>query len=106
MLLDVIRSNRSLIAKGMTAQERETEGRLARAASSIDSQLYRENLMNASSQQRLDFLGSKLNAARSAYDDFEAGLYKAHPELAAYRAAPVPVERNNCVWLWKDSPAA
>jgi ketosteroid isomerase-like protein len=82
---------------------KETERRLAKAALSFDTQLYGENLMNAPRQQRVDSLTSKLNAARSAYDDFEANLYKAHPELAAYRALPAPIGIEAASGLLPDS---
>src|SRR5262249_21923252 len=85
VLLDTLYSGRVNITKAMTDQEQEQERKLTNQFTSLNSQIYREKLLQHPDRARLDELSERLRKARLEYEAFETKLYAAHPELKAQR---------------------
>ncbi len=77
VLLDVVRSGKSDLAKSLTANEKEQLQRLNRRISEINDSISKEPADAAS----LKSLYEQLDAARLDYRSFEDSLYGEHPEL-------------------------
>jgi CHAT domain-containing protein/tetratricopeptide (TPR) repeat protein len=86
-LLDVIRGGGVVITKSMTGEERTHELELRTALSSANSELGLSLEAVSPDETRVSGLRRKRESKRLDYEEFQARLYAAHPELRASRAA-------------------
>jgi len=91
-LLDVIRGDGLSIVQAMTADERARERRLRNSLSSVNGEVTQAARAVPTDDARVATLKRKQDAARLAYEDFQAQLYVAHPDLRVSRVA-VPIVR-------------
>jgi CHAT domain-containing protein len=104
VLLDVLRSGRSDIAKYITRSEKEQTQLLNRKLSEINDRIKIEESAGSSS---LISLYRQLDTARLEYQSFQNALYVTHPDMRrrSGRTAPVTTEDinrlalNNCAYL-------
>ena len=104
VLLDVLRSGRSDIAKRLTPSEKEQTQLLNRKISDINDQIRTAESADSSSAVSLY---RRLDAARLEYQSFQNALYVARPDLRlrSGRTAPLSSEDikyltlNNCAYL-------
>ncbi|MCU1382463.1 MAG: Tetratricopeptide 2 repeat protein [Acidobacteria bacterium] len=86
VLLDVIRGDRVPITKAMTDAERRHEVELRTALTSANSELRFAAQAMPRDQSRVAALQRRRDERRVAYEEFQARLYAAHPELKVSRA--------------------
>jgi len=86
VLLDVIRGDRIPITKAMTDAERRHEVELRTALTSANSELLFAAQAMPRDETRVARLQRGRDERRVAYEDFQALLYAAHPELRVSRA--------------------
>ena len=86
-LLDVIRGDGALVTKAMTGEERARELELRTSLSSVNSELALAVRAVSPDETRVSGLRRKRESKRLDYEEFQARLYAAHPELRASRAA-------------------
>jgi CHAT domain-containing protein/tetratricopeptide (TPR) repeat protein len=91
-LLDVIRGDTVPITSAMTEEERQRERELRTSLSSANTEIGLAARAIPRDETRLSDLKQKRESRRLAYEDFQARLYAAHPELQANRVA-VPAIR-------------
>src|SRR5262249_47319689 len=104
VLLDVLRSGRSDIAKYLTRSEKEQTQLLNRKISEINDRIKIEESAGSSSSVSLY---QQLDAARLEYQSFQNALYVAHPDLRLRSGRPAPLTTedigyltlNNCAYL-------
>ena len=85
VLLDVIRGDRMPITKAMTDAERRREVELRTALTSANSELLFGAQLSPRDEARVKAQQRKRDERRVAYEDFQATLYAAHPELRVSR---------------------
>jgi CHAT domain-containing protein len=78
VLLDILASGKSDVAKVMASPEREQSQHLNQTISEVNERILKED----SNSPRLGALYSQLDSARLEYDSFQDSLYVAHPELS------------------------
>jgi CHAT domain-containing protein len=78
VLLDILSSGKSDIAKVLTSTEKEESQRLNRSISEINGRI---KLRESGDSSALDSLYRQLDAARLEYQSFQDALYVAHPDL-------------------------
>jgi CHAT domain-containing protein len=86
-LLDVIRGDGAVITKAMTGEERTRELALRTSLSSVNSELALAVRAASLDETRVAGLRRRRDSKRVDYEEFQARLYAAHPELRASRAA-------------------
>ena len=86
-LLDVIRGDGARVTKAMTGEERTRELELRTSLSSVNSELALAARAVSPDETRVSGLRRKRESKRLDYEEFQARLYAAHPELRASRAA-------------------
>src|SRR6185437_5368215 len=86
VLLDVIRGDRIPITKAMTDAERRHEVELRTLLTSANSELLFAAKAMPRDEARVARLQRGRDERRVAYEDFQAVLYAAHPELRVSRA--------------------
>ncbi len=86
-LLDVIRGDGTLVTRAMTAGERTQEVELRNSLSSVNSELAVAVQAVSPDDTRVSSLRTKRDSKRLDYEEFQARLYAAHPELRVSRAA-------------------
>jgi CHAT domain-containing protein/lipopolysaccharide biosynthesis regulator YciM len=86
VLLDVIRGDRIPITKAMTDAERRREVELRTQLTSVNSELLFAAAATPRDEARVAALQRKRAARRLAYEELQAQLYAAHPELRVSRA--------------------
>ena len=91
-LLDAIRGDQLPVTKAMTAAERSRETSLRTALNSANSEVSLGLGAEPRNAEQIAALKRKRDARRLAYEEFQSGLYAAHPELQGNRAA-APVVR-------------
>jgi CHAT domain-containing protein/tetratricopeptide (TPR) repeat protein len=106
VLLDVIRGGRVNITKAMSIEEREKEKRLADDIASINRYIAFETARQKADPSRLADLKARLEKARFAHTDFQAGLYASHPELRVKRGQSPPFALEQAGELVADSHTA
>jgi CHAT domain-containing protein/tetratricopeptide (TPR) repeat protein len=97
-LLDVLSSGRINVNKAMTLQEQEREQALHQELALLNSQVLQAN-------QGSD-LKARLEKARLEYENFEANLYAAHPELKVQRGESRPLTIEEAEKLLPDDKTA
>ncbi len=85
VLLDVLQSGRSDIAKALTPSEQEKEKNLQREIASLNTQLYRTSWRGQTDKTQIAALQARLQTARVQQAAFQNTLYGAHPELKVQR---------------------
>ena len=86
VLLDVIRGDRMPVTKAMTDSERRHEVALRTSLTSANSELLFAAQVVPRDEARVAALLRKRDERRLAYEDAQAQLYAAHPELRVNRA--------------------
>jgi CHAT domain-containing protein len=86
-LLDVIRGDSLPVTKAMTGEERRRELELRTSLSSANSELGLASQGASPDGARVAGLRRARDAKRLDYEEFQARLYAAHPQLRASRAA-------------------
>jgi len=86
VLLDVIRGDRMPVTKAMTDAERRHEVALRTSLTSANSELLFAAQVEPRDEARVAGLARKRDERRRAYEDAQAQLYAAHPELRVKRA--------------------
>jgi CHAT domain-containing protein len=91
VLLDVVRSGKTDLAKALTANEKEQLQRLNRRISEVNDSINKQPAEFAS----LKSLYEQLDAARLDYRSFEDALYGAHPELRIRSGQTAPLTNDD-----------
>jgi CHAT domain-containing protein/Tfp pilus assembly protein PilF len=86
VLLEAIRGDRIPITRAMTEAERRREVELRRALTSANGELLFAARAALRDEARVTTLQRKRDERRVAYEDYQARLYSAHPELRVSRA--------------------
>ena len=86
-LLDVIRGDGTLVTKTMNGEERTRELELRTSLSSVNSELALAARAVTPDETRVSGLRRTRESKRLNYEEFQARLYAAHPDLRASRAA-------------------
>ena len=105
-LLDVIRGDRMPVTRAMTAAERGHETALRTALNSVNSEVQLAARAQPPDAERVATLQRKRDSRRLAYEEFQGGLYAAHPELQVNRAAAPVVHAPEAQRLLPDASAA
>ena len=106
VLLDVLQSGKADIAKAMTIAEAEQERKLTRDLTALNSVLYQERLKPKPDEKRSGELDKQLQRARLAYEEFQAALYAAHPEIKLQRGELQPLNLTEIGNLLPDAHSA
>lgn len=104
-LLDVIRGDSVPVTRAMTEEERQRERELRTSLSSANTEIGLAARAIPRDDARLSGLRQKRESRRLAYEDFQARLYGAHPELQVSRVA-VPVVRASEARQLLSGPSA
>ncbi|MFS8086269.1 MAG: CHAT domain-containing protein, partial [Acidobacteriota bacterium] len=106
VLLDVLQSGRTSLARRMTAVERELERKLRGSMVAINNQLLRETQASPINDNRISGLKARRQQARLNYESFRTNLYAAHPELKKQRGDILPISLEQAGDLLPDAHSA
>jgi CHAT domain-containing protein len=102
----VIRSDRMPVTKAMTAPERTREVELRTSLSSVNREVLLAAQAVPRDEARIAALKRKRDERRLTYEEFQTGLYTAHPELQMDRGAAPVVRAPAAQQLLPGSSAA
>lgn len=102
VLLEVLRAGRINLTKAMTSREQEEEAGLRAQLVALNSQLFRERQRGKPVAQ----LEAQRARAQAALEDFQTGLYLAHPELKVKRGEAAPLTLPEAASLAPDERTA
>jgi len=106
VILEALRNGRIKPDKAMTAQERQQEQELTAALVALNTQLAREKLRDQPDAARLSALNARLEKARLDREEFQVGLYAAHPELKTQRGEAEVLRVEQARELLRDEQSA
>src|SRR6266849_3704170 len=106
VILEVLRSGRVKPNKAMTAQERQQERDLTGALVALNTQITREEIRDKPDAARLSDLSARLGQARLDREEFQMGLYAAHPELKTQRGEAEVLRADQARDLLRDEKSA
>lgn len=98
-LRDALESGRVSITKGMNAAEREQERGLSNRLISLGAQIRHAKQSKPPDDARLGDLVSRRQKAAAELQAFRARLYRAHPQLRAYRGEAPPLSPDEAALL-------
>jgi tetratricopeptide (TPR) repeat protein len=105
-LLDVLRGGRADIVRAMTADEKVQEQRLRNDLILLNAELIRKQQHQHAEPARLADLQTRQQKARQAFENFQAGLYAAHPELKIQRGETPFLKSEEIAAMLRDSRSA
>jgi CHAT domain-containing protein len=105
-LFDVLATVTPLPAKGLTAEERDEEQKLAGEVVSLELQLDRESQLRTSTEARRTSLHERLSKARLAYANLRQQLFASHPRLKVDRGELAPLKLDEMRSLVRDTSTA
>jgi CHAT domain-containing protein len=103
VLLDILSSGKSDIAKVLTSTEKEESLRLNRKISEIN---HRIKLCESADSSSLDSLYWQLDAARLEYQSFQDALYVSHPDLSVRRGRTMALTSDDVSQLTLNKACA
>jgi CHAT domain-containing protein len=106
VILEVLRSGRVKPNKAMTAPERQQERDLTGALVALNTQIAREKIRDKPDAARLSNLSARLGQARLDREEFQMGLYAAHPELKTQRGEAEVLGVDHARELLRDEKSA
>jgi CHAT domain-containing protein/Tfp pilus assembly protein PilF len=106
VLLDTLQSGKVNIIKAMSMPEQERERELKNELIFINSQVTQQTQSPQPDQARLTDLKAKLQKARLNYEEFQANLYAAHPELKVQRGQTSLLKPEEATSLIADAKGA
>src|SRR5437764_368637 len=106
VILEALRSGRIRPDKAMTAQERQQEQELTAALVALNTQINREKMRDKPDAARLSALNARLETARLDREEFQVGLYAAHPELKTQRGEAEVLRVEQARELLRDEQSA
>ncbi len=106
VILEVLRSGRVKPNKAMTTQERQQERDLTGALVALNTQIAREKIRDKPDAARLSDLSARLGQARLDREEFQMGLYAAHPELKTQRGEAEVLGVDHARELLRDEKSA
>lgn len=106
VILEVLRSGRVKPNKAMTTQERQQERDLTGALVALNTQIAREKIRDKPDAARLSDLSARLGQARLDREEFQIGLYAAHPELKTQRGEAEVLGADHARELLRDEKSA
>jgi CHAT domain-containing protein len=102
VLLDTLNNGRAQLRTSLSAEERSAEEHRRLYLVSLNSQLSMETRSKKADAARIASLTSDITKARLDYEDFETGLYSAHPEMKANRGDAPVIRREELAGLLPD----
>lgn len=106
VLLDVLRNGRININRSMRQQEQLEERRLYSEMVALNAQVNAEKMRQPVDHTRIEEIESRLQRARSAYEEFQVTLFAAHPELKVKRGLLPPLTMDDVAALIPDARTA
>ena len=106
VILEVLRSGRVKPNKAMTTPERQQERYLTGALVALNTQIAREKTRDKPDTARLSDLSARLGQARLDREEFQIGLYAAHPELKTQRGEAEVLRVDQARDLLRDEKSA
>src|SRR5215213_2543447 len=106
VLLDALQTGRAGLRQSLSQAERQAEeGRRLRLVS-LNSQLTGEARRDTPDPARVAALKAEVEKSRLEYEDFETGLYAAHPELKVQRGEAPVITAGELTALLPDDAGA
>ncbi|HEX8191247.1 MAG TPA: CHAT domain-containing protein [Pyrinomonadaceae bacterium] len=106
VLLDALQAGRAGLRQSLSQAERQAEEERRLKLVSLNSRLAGEARGDKSDPARLAALRGEVERARLEYEDFETGLYLAHPELKLQRGEAPVIKAGELSALLPDSAGA
>lgn len=106
VLLEMLQQGRTRVNKTMTAAEQEEERRLRSDLTQLNRQLARLTQSDKQDASRVSEVEAKLEKARLDFEDFQNGLYAAHPELKTQRGEAPVINVQELASLLPDASSA
>ena len=106
VLLDALQTGRAGLRQSLSQTERQAEEERRLQLVSLNSQLTSEARRDKSDPARMAVLRAEVEKARLEYEDFETGLYAAHPELRVQRGEAPIITSGELTALLPDSSGA
>jgi CHAT domain-containing protein/Tfp pilus assembly protein PilF len=106
VLLDALQAGRGGLRQSLSQPERQAEEERRLRLVSRNSQLTNEARRDKPDPARVAALRADIEKARLEYEDFETGLYAAHPELKVQRGEAPAVTAGELTALLPDSASA
>ena len=103
VLLDVLRNGRININKSLSQQEQLEERRLYSEMVALNAQVNAEKSRQPADHTRIEEIETRLQRARSAYEEFQVTLFAAHPELKVKRGLLPPLTMDDAAALIPDA---
>lgn len=105
-LIDLLKNSNATPNKGLSADQRMEEQRLAGEVASLEIQLEREGEQRTSNEIRRSDLRSRAGRARAAYADFRQKIFTANPALKILRGELAPLRLEEIRSLITDTSTA
>jgi len=106
VLLDALQSGHTDLRKSWSKEEQQAEEEVRLRLVSLNSQYTTEVRKDKPDVKRVTELKSAVEKARLEYEDFETGLYVAHPELKMQRGEAPIVKAEELAALLPDASSA
>ncbi|HJQ67833.1 MAG TPA: CHAT domain-containing protein [Blastocatellia bacterium] len=106
VLLDALQAGRSRLRQSLSQQERQAEEEQRLKLVSLNTQLTNELRRDKPDTSRVAELKTSVEKARLEYENFETGLYVAHPELRVQRGEAPIIKAGELADLLPDASGA
>ncbi|MET0621366.1 MAG: CHAT domain-containing protein, partial [Pyrinomonadaceae bacterium] len=106
VLLDALQAGRADLRQTLSKQERQAEEERRLRLVSLNSRLTDEARRDKPDAARVAALRAEVEKARLEYEDFETGLYAAHPDLRLQRGEAPLITSEEITALLPDSASA
>ena len=106
VLLDALQAGRASLRQSLSQAERQAEEEQRLRLVSMNSQLTNELRRDKPDSSRVAELKATIEKARLEYEDFETGLYVAHPELKVKRGEAPIIKAEELAALLPDGASA
>ncbi|HXG66014.1 MAG TPA: CHAT domain-containing tetratricopeptide repeat protein [Blastocatellia bacterium] len=106
VLLDALQAGRASLRQSLSQRERQAEEEQRLRLVSLNSQLTGELRRDRPDSARVAELRASIEKARLEYEDFETGLYVAHPELKVQRGEAPIIKAAELAALLPDAASA
>ncbi len=106
VLLDALQTGRAGLRQSLSQQERQAEEGRRLKLVTLNSQLTGEARRDKPDPARVSALRAEVEKARLEYEDFETGLYAAHPELKVQRGEAPVITPGELAALLPDEASA
>jgi CHAT domain-containing protein len=105
-LLDVLKSGRPQGTRAVTAQELQRDRELRVKLAALNARVVRESPAGRGDTNVRTSLNNDIEKARREYNEFQAGLYVAHPELKLQRGEVDPLSPDDARHILPDAETA